>query len=104
MSDMEKEIYTRKNAQMKLEAYQEELEVVEEFYFDENEHEIPWDYINFMHMAMRATGAGSLVPRERKKRNGDEQMKRPPIGVWWSGIIAAKPTVQIACACVALEI
>ena len=28
-------------------------------YFDEHEHEIPWDYINFMHMAMRATGAGS---------------------------------------------
>lgn len=49
-------------------------------YFDENEHEIPWDYINFMHMAMRATGAGSLAPRERKK-NGDEKKKdRPPIG------------------------
>ena len=24
-------------------------------HFDEHEHEIPWDYINFMHMAMRAT-------------------------------------------------
>jgi acyl-CoA dehydrogenase len=48
-------------------------------YFDEHEHEIPWDYINFMHMAMRATGAGSLAPRERK--NGDEAKKdRPPIG------------------------
>jgi acyl-CoA dehydrogenase len=49
-------------------------------YFDENEHEVPWDYINFMHMAMRATGAGSLAPRESKK-NGDEKKKdRPPIG------------------------
>jgi len=49
-------------------------------YFDEHEHEIPWDYINFMHMAMRATGAGSLAPRESKK-NGDEPKKdRPPIG------------------------
>jgi acyl-CoA dehydrogenase len=48
-------------------------------YFDEHEHEIPWDYINFMHMAMRATGAGSLAPRERK--DGDEAKKdRPPIG------------------------
>jgi acyl-CoA dehydrogenase len=48
-------------------------------YFDEHEHEIPWDYINFMHMAMRATGAGSLAPREHK--NGDEAKKdRPPIG------------------------
>jgi acyl-CoA dehydrogenase len=49
-------------------------------YFDEHEHEIPWDYINFMHLAMRATGAGSLAPRESKKE-GDEQRKdRPPIG------------------------
>ena len=49
-------------------------------YFDEHEHEIPWDYINFMQMAMRATGAGSLAPRESKK-DGDEPKKdRPPIG------------------------
>jgi acyl-CoA dehydrogenase len=49
--------------------------------FDEQEHEIPWDYINFMHMAMRATGAGSLAPKERKPKEGDEQKeKRPPIG------------------------
>jgi len=50
-------------------------------YFDENEHEIPWDYINFMHMAMRATGAGSLAPKKRKVKNGDEKKKKhPPIG------------------------
>jgi acyl-CoA dehydrogenase len=48
-------------------------------HFDENEHDIPWDYINFMHEAMKATGAGSLAPSERK--NGDDQeKKRPPIG------------------------
>lgn len=47
-------------------------------YFDEHEHEIPWDYINFMHMAMRQTGAGSLAPREG---NGKEEKKdRPRIG------------------------
>ncbi len=50
-------------------------------YFDENEHEIPWDYINFMHLAMRTTGAGSLAPKEKKKKEGDDQKeKRPPIG------------------------
>jgi len=50
-------------------------------YFDEHEHEIPWNYINFMHMAMRTTGAGSLAPRERKPKEGEEQKeKRPPIG------------------------
>src|SRR3972149_5857112 len=37
---------------------------------DENEHEIPWDYMNFMHEAMRATGAGSLAPEGGKKREG----------------------------------
>jgi acyl-CoA dehydrogenase len=34
-----------------------------------------------MHMAMRATGAGSLAPRESKKKEGEEpKEKRPPIG------------------------
>ncbi len=28
-------------------------------YFDENEHEIPWDYINFMHTASKAMGGAS---------------------------------------------
>jgi acyl-CoA dehydrogenase len=49
-------------------------------YFDENEHDIPWDYINFMHQAMRATGAGSLAPREGKKKGDEPKVKRPPIG------------------------
>jgi acyl-CoA dehydrogenase len=53
-------------------------------YFDEHEHEIPWDYINFMHMAMRATGAGSLAPPAEKKKEGEEseekKEKQPPIG------------------------
>jgi acyl-CoA dehydrogenase len=48
-------------------------------YFDEHEHEIPWDYINFMHMAMRATGAGSLAPAQEKKTDS-EGKPRPKIG------------------------
>lgn len=48
-------------------------------YFDENEHEIPWEYIKFMHEAQRATGAGSLAPREEKKEE-QEKKKYPPIG------------------------
>jgi acyl-CoA dehydrogenase len=47
-------------------------------YFDEHEHEIPWDYINFMHMAMRQTGAGSLAPREGKPDK--DKPERPKIG------------------------
>jgi acyl-CoA dehydrogenase len=35
-------------------------------HFDEHEHEVPWDYINFMHEAMKATGAGSLAPDEER--------------------------------------
>lgn len=38
--------------------------------FDEEEHTIPWDYINFMHTVTRATGAGSLSPDSGKKRKG----------------------------------
>ncbi len=49
-------------------------------YFDENEHEIPWDYINFMHMAMKASGAGSLAPKDEKKEEDPNKPKRPPIG------------------------
>ena len=47
-------------------------------YFDEHEHEIPWDYINFMHMAMRQTGVGSLAATEKKKVDS-EGKPRPPI-------------------------
>jgi acyl-CoA dehydrogenase len=48
-------------------------------YFDENEHQIPWDYITFMHMAMKATGAGSLAPKESSKKDPDGK-ERPKIG------------------------
>ncbi|MCE9647858.1 MAG: acyl-CoA dehydrogenase family protein [Chloroflexi bacterium] len=47
--------------------------------FDENEHSIPWDYVEFMHTAMKATGSGGgLTVTEEKPREGAE--KRPPIG------------------------
>jgi acyl-CoA dehydrogenase len=52
-------------------------------YFDEHEHEIPWDYIEFMHTAMKAMGAGSLAPKEKGNGHGDgseeHKEKRPPI-------------------------
>ena len=46
-------------------------------YFDEHEHDIPWDYIEFMHTAMKSM-SGGLVPKEEKAAEGKE--KRPPIG------------------------
>jgi acyl-CoA dehydrogenase len=50
-------------------------------YFDEHEHEIPWDYIEFMHTAMKAMGAGSLAPKEKSNggNGGEPKEKRPPI-------------------------
>ena len=50
-------------------------------YFDEHEHEIPWDYIEFMHTAMKATNAGSLAPQEKGNGHdgGEQKEKRPPI-------------------------
>jgi acyl-CoA dehydrogenase len=47
---------------------------------DENEHMIPYSYIEFMHAAMRATGAGSLAPKDEKKEEDPNKPKRPPIG------------------------
>ena len=53
-------------------------------YFDEHEHEIPWDYINFMHQALRAVGAGSLAPSiengGEEKEKEEKKSKYPPIG------------------------
>jgi acyl-CoA dehydrogenase len=46
---------------------------------DEKEHEIPWDYITFMHNAMKAMG-GAMVPSDDKKKEGDEKKKKPRIG------------------------
>ena len=48
-------------------------------YFDENEHQIPWDYITFMHTAQRAMGmGGGLAPGEAKKDADGKE--RPRIG------------------------
>jgi acyl-CoA dehydrogenase len=44
---------------------------------DENEHEIPYDYIEFMHTAMKATGAGSLAPREKKEEDPNKPKREP---------------------------
>jgi len=52
-------------------------------YFDEHEHEIPWDYIEFMHSAMKAMGGSSLAPRNNgngSDTGASEKEKRPPIG------------------------
>jgi len=50
-------------------------------HFDEHEHEIPWDYINFMHTALSAQGgaATSMAPDEEGEKK-EEKEKRPPIG------------------------
>jgi acyl-CoA dehydrogenase len=36
-------------------------------YFDEHEHEIPWDYITFMHTATKSMGGSSMAASEGKK-------------------------------------
>lgn len=50
-------------------------------FFDENEHEIPWDYIEFMHTAMKSMGGGSLAPQEKPNghESGEVKEKHPPI-------------------------
>jgi acyl-CoA dehydrogenase len=36
-------------------------------YFDEHEHEIPWDFINFMHTATKSMGGTSMAANESKR-------------------------------------
>ena len=54
-------------------------------YYDEHEHEIPWDFINFMHQAVKSMGGTSMAPDETKngvqesKKPESEKKKRPPI-------------------------
>ena len=68
-------------AQFMLKTVGEEMMRPKSRYFDEHEHEIPWDYIEFMHTAMRAMGGSSLAPKENGNGNGNEtKEKRPPIG------------------------
>ena len=37
-------------------------------YFDEHEHEIPWDYIEFMHTSQKAMGGGGVLTDSEKKK------------------------------------
>ncbi len=54
-------------------------------YYDEHEHEIPWDFINFMHQAVKSMGGTSMAPDEtnsespQKKKPESEKKKHPPI-------------------------
>lgn len=52
-------------------------------HFDEHEHEIPWDYINFMHDANKQMGGGGFVPstdKPKKAEGGEPRKEGPRIG------------------------
>jgi acyl-CoA dehydrogenase len=69
-------------AQFVLKTVAEEMMRPKSRYFDQHEHEIPWDYIDFMHAAMKAMGGGSLAPDEGRpdeKQGYQQQDNRPPI-------------------------
>ncbi len=48
--------------------------------FDENEHAVPWDFINFMHTAIKSMGGISMAPEGSTAYIDDASEKRPPIG------------------------
>ena len=48
-------------AQFLLKTVGEEMMRSKSRYFDEHEHEIPWDYIEFMHTAMKAMIIGYTI-------------------------------------------
>ncbi len=50
-------------------------------HFDEHEHEIPWDYINFMHTALSSQGGASTsMAPDKEGEKKEEKEKRPPLG------------------------
>ncbi|NIM93849.1 MAG: acyl-CoA dehydrogenase [Anaerolineales bacterium] len=51
-------------------------------HFDDNEHEIPWDYINFMHDAMLQMGGAFVGPpkKDEEREEKEKKKKYPPIG------------------------
>jgi len=69
-----------KQMQLMLKTVADEMMRPKSRYFDEHEHEIPWDYIEFMHMAMKAIGGSSLAPHKNGSgKDNEEKEKRPPI-------------------------
>jgi acyl-CoA dehydrogenase len=46
-------------------------------HMDEEEGEIPWDYINFMHTALGSMGGASLVPQDEEE---EKEEKKPRVG------------------------
>jgi acyl-CoA dehydrogenase len=68
-------------ARMMLQTVAEEMMRSRSRHFDENERDIPWDYIEFMHTAMRSFGGGSLAPKEETPDGhaGNGSKPRPPI-------------------------
>lgn len=44
-------------------------------YYDEHEGDIPWDYIEFMHNALRQMGAASMVPDPEKEKQVVKEKK-----------------------------
>jgi len=47
---------------------------------DENEHAVPWDYITFMHTAIKSMGGTSMAPDEDSTKKDASHEKRAPIG------------------------
>ncbi len=46
---------------------------------DVNEHDIPWDYINFMHTATKAMGGTSMAPGDDEEKEKKEKEDRPSL-------------------------
>jgi acyl-CoA dehydrogenase len=63
MIEFEKPDPIKKTVTM-VEAVAENMMRTQSRYFDEHEHEIPWEYINFTHEATKAMGGGSLAPTD----------------------------------------
>jgi len=76
-------------------------------YFDDHEHEIPWDYINFMHDVLGAAGgmtmAPSQTPEDGKPRQDYQQLAHYVEALSWgdAGLYLCTPRGGLGAAAVA---
>jgi acyl-CoA dehydrogenase len=61
---------TIENTVTMIEAVATEMMRPQSRYFDDHEHEIPWDYINFMHTALQSAGGGVTMAPDNSKQDG----------------------------------
>ncbi|MCH8877336.1 MAG: acyl-CoA dehydrogenase family protein [Chloroflexi bacterium] len=64
-------------------------------YYDDHEHEIPWDYINFMHDALQSAGAEVNIAPASSQDDDQEAGGEPSVGMPSTGYLGMAHYVEM---------